>query len=67
MIDYQNMKLMHYHGDEAAAMSETTSHHDAASHDLEQGVGWHRRIFRCNTCDEEVIVEIQPPEPAANA
>jgi hypothetical protein len=67
MQDYQNLKLMHYHGDEAASMSESTSHHDAASHDAEHGVGWYRRIFRCDTCDEEVIVDVKLPEPTKPA
>jgi hypothetical protein len=61
VIDYQNMKLMHYHGDDRVEMSETSSpHHDAASHDEERALGWYRRVFRCNTCDEEVVVEARP-------
>lgn len=65
MIDYGSLKLMHYHGDEAVAMSETDSpHHDAASHDVEHGLGWYRRVFRCTTCDEEVVVDVKAPGAA---
>lgn len=61
MIDLTNLKLMHYHGDEAAEMEETDSpHHDAAEHDLERQMGWYRRVFRCRTCDEEIVVEAPP-------
>jgi hypothetical protein len=67
MFDYQNLKLMHYHGDEVATMSETTSHHDPASHDAEHEMGWYRRVFHCNTCDEEVIVDAKGPEPTKKA
>ena len=59
MIDYANLRLMHFHGDEAVALDEVaTPHHDAAAHDIERRVGWFRRVYRCTTCDEEVIVEL---------
>jgi hypothetical protein len=61
VIDYGNLKLMHYHGDDAVEMEPTDApHHDVAEHDLERSIGWYRRVFRCRTCDEEVVVETPP-------
>jgi hypothetical protein len=58
MYDLTNLKLMHFHGDEAVPMEEEAdSHHDAAEHDVERGIGWWRRTFKCSTCGEEVIVQ----------
>jgi hypothetical protein len=65
LIDYESLKLMHFHGDEAVEMEETSSpHHDVASHDVEHPQGWYRRVFRCTTCDEEVVVRANAPAPA---
>jgi hypothetical protein len=64
MIDYGNLKLMHYHGDELVPLAETASHHDSASHDAERGIGWYRRIFRCTTCEEEIVVDAKQEEPS---
>src|ERR1700752_5238669 len=60
-IDYSNLRLMHYHGDEVVEMEEADSpHHDAAGHDLERELSWYRRVFRCRSCDDEVVVEAPP-------
>lgn len=61
MFDYQTMKLMHSHGDERFPMTESSSHHDPAAHDAEQGWRPGTRIFRCMSCEEEIVVE--SPEP----
>ena len=57
-IDYQNLRLMHLHGDERVPMHER-EHHDAADHDPEGGWAPGATIFRCSRCDEEVVV--MPP------
>jgi hypothetical protein len=64
MIQYEALRLMHRHGDEELApMVELSGgHHDPAAHDIEHGVGWYRRIFRCTTCEDEIVVE-GPAEP----
>lgn len=55
MLDYWTMELMHLHGGERVPMVER-SHHDAADHDPEQTWLDRAKIFRCTTCDEEVMV-----------
>jgi hypothetical protein len=59
MFDYQTLKLLHVHGGEDVPMVER-SHHDPADHDPERSWGEGARIFRCATCDEEVVV--LPPD-----
>jgi len=57
MFDYQAMKLMHRHSDhEWAPMTEETPH-SAADHDPEREL-LRNRVFRCNTCDEVVSIEV---------
>ena len=66
MIDYESLKLMHFHGDEGVELVETTGdHHDAASHDPEQRPGWARRIFECPSCQEKVVADAKRATPAA--
>jgi hypothetical protein len=55
MLDYWTMQLMHLHGGKHVPMVER-SHHDAADHDPEQAWLEGARIFRCTTCDDEVVV-----------
>ena len=54
MFDYRTVQLMHLHGDERIPMHERPR--DAADDD--PGRGWVKgeRIFRCSSCDEEVVV-----------
>jgi hypothetical protein len=59
MHDYRTLKLMHVHGAEHVPMEER-SHHDPADHDPERSWREGARIFRCSTCDEEVVV--LPPD-----
>lgn len=63
MINFQALRLMHRHGDgDYTPMSETREH-DSADHDPERG--WIRgaRIFRCDTCSDEVLVIPPDDEP----
>jgi hypothetical protein len=56
MFDFQTIKLLHRHGnDDLVPMSEA-SEHGSVAHDPERT--WLRgaRIFRCTTCDEEVVM-----------
>jgi hypothetical protein len=53
-MDYENLKLIHLHGDERVPMHE--AHHDPAAHDAERGWLSGARIFRCSRCDEQVVV-----------
>ncbi|MEW5990491.1 MAG: hypothetical protein AB1736_03980 [Chloroflexota bacterium] len=54
-IDYPTFKLPHPHGDQRVPMHEG-SHHDVAAHDPERDWVGGARVFRCTSCDEEVIV-----------
>jgi hypothetical protein len=50
------LRLRHRHGDEWVPMEGRPLHHGAPEHDVERG--WLRGLlFRCATCDEEVVVE----------
>lgn len=58
MLDLDSLKLLHLHGDDVVPMETSDSpHHGSAAHDLERGEGWWRRVMRCTTCDEVVVVE----------
>jgi hypothetical protein len=60
VIDYENLKLLHRHGDEWLPMTATPrdDHHGSAEHDPERAFGgW---IYSCTTCDDSIA--IQPPE-----
>lgn len=59
MLNNVSFRLMHRHGDDYVPMVE----HDAADHDPEKG--WLRgaRIFRCTTCEEEVVLVPPTEEP----
>jgi hypothetical protein len=56
MFDYQTVKLLHRHGtNDYAPMVEGTDH-TSTTHDPERA--WLRgaRLFRCTTCEDEVIL-----------
>jgi len=55
MFDYRTLQLMHVHGGTHVPMVER-SHHDAAEHDPERNWRAGSRIFRCTTCEDEVVV-----------
>jgi hypothetical protein len=58
VIDLENLKLLHLHGDDLVPMEVSDApHHGAAAHDLERGEGWWRRVMRCTTCNEVVVIE----------
>jgi len=53
------IRLQHRHEDAWQPMSEREGTHGAAEKDVERG--WSRgRIFRCDTCEEEILVEQRP-------
>jgi hypothetical protein len=48
-------RMRHRHGDEWVPMDRQPLHHGASEHDAERG--WLRGVlFRCRTCDEDVIL-----------
>jgi hypothetical protein len=55
MIDYETMKIIHRHGGDWVEM-RPREHHDAADHDPEREWDRGARIFRCESCDEEIAV-----------
>ncbi|HEY8239701.1 MAG TPA: hypothetical protein VIF63_09720 [Candidatus Limnocylindrales bacterium] len=59
MLNEVSFRLMHRHGDDYEPMVEHTS----ADHDPEKG--WLRgaRIFRCRSCEEEVVLVPPTNEP----
>jgi hypothetical protein len=65
MIDYENLKLLHRHGDEWLPMtvSRADDHHDAAAHDPERAA-FHGWIYHCSTCEDEVAIQSQPEATA---
>jgi hypothetical protein len=63
VLDLQTLKIVHPHGDELVPMELSGApHHDAVAHDPERGDaqqrggGW-RRIWRCTSCDETIVLE----------
>lgn len=60
MFDYQNLRLFHQHGSEWGELRPKEAH-DAADRDPEQGYGEHPRFFRCDQCDEDVMVATTDP------
>jgi hypothetical protein len=63
MINFQALRLMHRHGDNDYIPMHETREHDSADHDPERG--WMRgaRIFKCDTCSDEVLVVPPDDEP----
>ena len=59
MLNDVSFRLLHRHGDDYVPMVE----HTAADHDPERG--WLRgaRIFKCKTCEEEVVLVPPTAEP----
>jgi hypothetical protein len=68
VIDYENLKLLHRHGDDWLPMTPTRSddHHGTAEHDPERAAfgGW---IYSCSTCEDEILIapglSERPPRP----
>jgi hypothetical protein len=71
VIDYENLKLMHRHGDEwvplAESAQEGSGHHDSTQHDAERGFLRGFRLFRCVACEEEVAILEQSAAPGQSA
>jgi hypothetical protein len=63
MLDFtRDVKLMHRHGSGYEAMVEEREH-DAADHDPERAWLHGARIFRCKSCEEEVVFVPPTNEP----
>ncbi len=62
MIDYRNLQILHPHGDEWVEMHH--EHHDVAEHDPERQWGRGAKIFRCKSCEEQVVVVPQQSDVA---
>jgi hypothetical protein len=60
MIDYQNLRLFHQHGSEWGELRRKDAH-DAADRDPEHRYGEHPQFFRCDRCDEDVMVSTTDP------
>ena len=61
MFDYETVKLLHRHGnDEWVPMAE--SEHGSAAHDPERA--WLRgaRLYKCTSCEEEILITAPPDE-----
>jgi hypothetical protein len=61
MIDYQNFKLIHLHGDERFPMTEAAPL-DAADLDPERAWARGERVFRCSGCDGAILVVPDRPK-----
>ncbi len=59
MFDYQTVKLLHRHSNEDW-VPMTESEHDPASRDPERAWLHGARLFRCTSCDEEVVITAPP-------
>jgi len=55
MIDYENYRIIHQHGNDWAEF-HPRKHHDASDHDPERDWDKGARIFRCESCDEEIRI-----------
>ena len=65
MLQYEAFRLMHRHGSEWGPMVESRPH-DPVEHDIEQAIAHGARVFRCESCNEEVAIlppDITEPEP----
>ena len=62
MFDYSTVKLLHQHGDGAFSPMTPSVDHDAAAHDPERAWLAGAQIFRCSTCDDQVVL-VPPSEP----
>ena len=58
MIDWENLKLTHRHGDTWVPM-ERQDHPDVADLDLERGLVRDEVVYRCDFCDFGVKIEPQ--------
>src|SRR5258706_11248307 len=58
VIDWENLKLTHRHGDTWVPM-ERQEHPDAADLDLERGLVRDEVVYRCDFCDFGVKIEPQ--------
>ena len=63
MIDFQALRLMHRHSGGGMSPMLETREHDAADHDPEKQWIKGARIFRCESCSDEVIVVPPGEEP----
>ena len=57
MFDYNTVKLLHSHGDGNYVPMAESSDHDSAAHDPERQWLSGARIFKCTTCDEEIVMK----------
>ena len=55
MLDYQLVKLSHRHAEGWFPMTEEP--HDPAALDPERGWAAGGRIFRCSSCESEIVVQ----------
>jgi hypothetical protein len=65
MINFQALRLMHRHGDGDYVPMHESREHGSADHDPERS--WIRgaRIFKCDSCSDEVLV-VPPDEEPGN-
>lgn len=61
MFNIEMARLMHRHGDEWVELSPVADH-SPDSRDPERRLLHGERAYRCNECDEEVILKL--PDPA---
>ncbi len=62
------VQLAHLHGGELVPMTRR-EHHDPADHDIERALAKGARLYRCDTCADEVVVlpdEGSAPGPQAH-
>jgi hypothetical protein len=50
------LSFQHRHGDGSLGRFERVQHHDAAEHDPEREWAKGGALYRCNSCDEEIVV-----------
>jgi hypothetical protein len=55
VLSFETMALMHRHGEDWVPMREV-EHHTSVDHDPERRMLRGERVFRCVTCDEEVML-----------
>ncbi|HEY6057924.1 MAG TPA: hypothetical protein VIV06_07815 [Candidatus Limnocylindrales bacterium] len=55
MINPDIVRLLHRHGDSWTRLNPV-EHHSPADHDPERDWSRRGRLFRCDSCDEEVLI-----------
>lgn len=58
-------QLYHLHDGVRVPMIEQRPHHSPADHDVERAIARGARVFKCDTCEEQVLVVPPGADPVS--